>query len=435
MKYALALEYLEEAKSLGVVLGLESITELCRRLGNPQDELNFVHIAGTNGKGSIMAYVSTVLMKAGYKTGRYDVSPRMRDYREMIQVNGRMITKKAVGELTEVVKAASDSMVKDGLSHPTVVEMETAMGFLYFKQMGCQIVVLETGLGGLLDATNVVKNTLVAAFASISMDHMDFLGKTLDAIAEQKAGIIKPGCSVVTGLQEPEVMDVLREHAEDNNCDLIIADARNATKIRHGITKQQFDYCGLKNIEITLAGKCQISNCITAIEVIKALEVKGFPVSEKALRAGLKETRWDGRFTVLKKQPLFIVDGAHNEDAAKKLADSLRFYFTNKRIIYIMGVLRDKEYDKVIAETYSLADQIITLTPPGNPRALSAYDLAVAVKEYHPNVTAVDSVEEAVEIAELLTGKDDVIVAFGSLSFLGRLIDILEKKKGVKNGR
>ena len=169
--------------------------------------------------------------------------------------------------------------------------------------------------------------------------------------------------------------------------------------------------------------------------MIKALGAKGFPVSEKALRIGLRETRWDGRFTVLAKQPLFIVDGAHNEDAAKKLADSLRFYFTNKRIVYIMGVLRDKEYDKVIAETYSLADQIITLTPPGNPRALSAYDLAVAVREYHPNVTAVDSVEEAVEIAELLTGKDDVIVAFGSLSFLGRLMDILEKKKGAKNGR
>lgn len=435
MKYEQALEYLEKAKSLGVVLGLESITELCRRLGNPQEELKFVHIAGTNGKGSIMAYVSTVLMKAGYKTGRYDVSPRMRDYREMIQVNGRMITKKAVGELTEVVKAASDSMVEEGLPHPTVVEMETAMGFLYFKEMGCQIVVLETGLGGLLDATNVVKNTLVAAFASISMDHMDFLGKTLSAIAEQKAGIIKPGCSVVTGIQEPEVMEVLRKYAKNNDCDLIAADDRNATKVRYGITKQQFDYGGLKNIEITLAGKCQISNCVTAIEVLKALEAKGFPISEKALRSGLKETKWDGRFTVLKKQPLIIADGAHNEDAAKKLADSLRFYFTNKRIVYIMGVLRDKEYDKVIAETYSLADQIITLTPPGNPRALSAYDLAVAVREYHPNVTAVDSVEEAVEIAELLAGKDDVIVAFGSLSFLGRLMDILEKKKGARNGR
>jgi len=434
MKYEQALEYLEKMNIYGSVLGLETSKELCRRLGNPQDDLQFVHIAGTNGKGSILAYVSTVLTKAGYKTGRY-VSPTIRDYRERIQVNGRMITRKAVGELTELVKEACDAMVADGFPHPTVFEMETAMGFLYFKEMGCQIVVLETGLGGLLDSTNIIKNTLVAAFASISMDHMAILGKTLAEIAEQKAGIIKAGCEVVTGPQEPEVIEVLRKKAENNKCNLTIAATDSVLKVRSGIAKQQFEYAGYKNLEITLLGKCQIANCMTAIEVLKALERKGFVVPEKALRAGLKETKWDGRFTVLKKQPLFIADGAHNEDAAKKLADSLRFYFTNRRIIYIMGVLRDKEYEKVIAETYTLADQIITLTPPNNPRALSAYNLAVAVKEFHPNVTAVDSVEEAVEIAELFAGKDDVIVAFGSLSYLGRLMDILEKKKGAKNGR
>ena len=434
MKYEQALEYLEEMNQYGSVLGLETSVELCRRLGNPQDDLQFVHIAGTNGKGSILAYVSTVLVAAGYKTGRY-ISPTIRDYRERIQVNGRMITKKAVGELTERIKEAADAMVAAGFAHPTVFEMETAMSYLYFKQCGCQIVVLETGLGGVLDSTNIIKNTLVAAFASISMDHMAILGKTLTAIAEQKAGIIKKGCKVVTGLQKPEVLEVLKRYAGNNKCDFIIADVGEVTKTRYGIQKQQFTYKEFKNIEITLAGKCQIDNCVTAIEVIRALETQGFVVSEMALRKGLKETRWDGRFTVLQKQPLFIADGAHNEDAAKKLADSLRFYFTNRRIIYIMGVLRDKEYEKVIAETYMLADQIITLTPPDNPRALAAYDLAVAVKEFHPNVTAAGSVEEAVEIAKLLAGKEDVIVAFGSLSFLGRLMEILEKKKGVKNGR
>ena len=201
MKYEQALEYLEQMNIYGSVLGLKTSLELCRRLGNPQDNLQFVHIAGTNGKGSILAYVSTVLSAAGYKTGRY-VSPTIRDYRERIQVNGRMITKKAVGELAEQVKEVCDEMVADGFPHPTVFEIETAMGFLYFKQMGCQIVVLETGLGGLLDATNIIKNTLVAVFASISMDHMAILGKTITAIAEQKAGIIKAGCSVVTGCAE-----------------------------------------------------------------------------------------------------------------------------------------------------------------------------------------------------------------------------------------
>lgn len=433
MKYEQAMEYLEEMNRRGSVMGLESSRELCRRLGNPQETLQFVHIAGTNGKGSILAYVSTVLAAAGYRVGRY-ISPVIRDYRERIQINGRMITKKAVGELLEQVKAAAEAMTAEGLAQPTVFEMETAMAFLYFKQMECQIVVLETGLGGALDSTNIIENTLVAAFASISMDHMEILGKTLPAIAGQKAGIIKKGCRVVTGRQAPEVLKVLQQAAEEQECDFIVADASSAARIRCGILKQQFDYGGYKNLEITLAGKYQIDNCITAIEVIKALGEKGFPVTEKALRAGLRESRWEGRFTVIQKQPLFIVDGAHNEDAAKKLSDSIRFYFTNRRIIYIMGVLRDKEYEKILAETYSLADQIITLTPPGNPRALSAYELAVAAKGYHPNVTAVDSVEEAVEMAELLADKEGVIVAFGSLSYLGRLMNIKEKKKGVKHG-
>ena len=434
MKYEQAMEYLEEMNQYGSVLGLESSRELCRRLGDPQKELQFVHIAGTNGKGSILAYVSTVLAAAGYKTGRY-ISPVIRDYRERIQVNGHLITKKAVGDLMEQVRNAAESMVAEGLPQPTVFEMETVMAFLYFKQMGCQVVVLETGLGGALDSTNIIENTLVAAFASISMDHMAVLGKTLPAIAEQKAGIIKKGSWVVTGCQKPEVLEVLQRIAKENGCDFTVADISHATHIRHGMLKQQFHYAGYKNLEITLAGTCQIENCVTAIEVLKALEKKGFPVAEKTLRAGLKQTRWDGRFTVIQKRPLFIMDGAHNEDAAKKLADSIRFYFTNRRIIYIMGVLRDKEYEKILAETYSLAEQIITLTPPQNPRALSAYELAVAAKEYHPNVTAVDSVEEAVEMAELLAGKEGVIVAFGSLSYLGRLMDIMEKKKGVKHGR
>lgn len=431
MKYEQAMEYLEEMNQLGSVLGLKSCRELCRRLGDPQKDLKFVHIAGTNGKGSILAYISTVLTQAGYKTGRY-VSPTIRDYRERIQVNGRMITKKAVGELIEQIREAADSMTADGLAHPTVFEMETVMAFLYFKQMQCQIVVLETGLGGIEDATNVVENTLAAVFASISMDHMAILGKTLTAIAKKKAGIIKKGCKVITGAQESEVLEVLTQTAKEKGCDLICAGMSEVKKVKRSILKQQFDYKDFKNLEITLAGECQIPNCITALETLRVLEECGYPVPEKALRIGLKETSWEGRFSIIQKHPLFIIDGAHNEDAAKKLADSVRFYFTNRRIIYIMGVLKDKEYEKVLAETYMLADQIITLTPPENNRALSAYELARAASEFHPRVTTADSVEEAVEIAQLLAGKDDVILAFGSLSYLGRLLDVVEKRKGVR---
>lgn len=431
MNYEQAMRYLEEMNRYGSVPGLDTTRELCRRLGNPQEALQFVHIAGTNGKGSVLAYISTVLTQAGYRTGRY-ISPTIRDYRERIQVDGKMITKKVVGELMEQIKAEADRMAEEGMAHPTVFEMETAMAFLYFKQAGCRIVVLETGMGGLLDSTNVINNTLAAVFASVSMDHMAVLGKTLEEIAVQKAGIIKQNCSVVTGRQDPAVMDVLRQTAQEKGCSFIAVDSERAEKIKYGILKQQFSYGGYKNLEITLAGKCQIENCITALEALRVLEKKGFPVAETALRKGLKETRWDGRFSVIAKRPLFVIDGAHNEDAAKKLADSVRFYFTNRRIIYIMGVLKDKEYEKILAETYLYADQIITLTPPDNPRALSAYELAVAAGEYHPRVTAAGSVEEAVEMAELLSGREDVILAFGSLSYLGRLWEAVEKRKGVR---
>ena len=433
MKYEQAMTYIEEMKQYGIVPGLETIRELCRRLGNPQDALQFIHIAGTNGKGSVLAYVSTVLTAAGYQTGRY-ISPVIRDYRERIQINGRLITKKAVGELMGQIKEAADAMVSDGFSRPTVFEMETAMAFLYFKQQSCDIVVLETGMGGLLDSTNIIKNTLAAVFTSIGMDHMDQLGKTLSEIAVQKSGIIKEGCHVISALQAPEAMQALCGTAQEKGCALTVADAKNAQKIRYGMTKQQFHYGDWKNLEITLAGRYQIENCVTAIETLKALSVKGFFVPEAALRTGLKETKWDGRFTVIAKNPLFVIDGAHNEDAAKKLADSIRFYFTNRRIIYIIGVLKDKEYEKILAQTYAYADQIITLTPPGTERALPAYELALAAREYHPRVTAAGSVEEAVEMARLLAGREDVILAFGSLSFLGRLMDVEERRKGKKNG-
>lgn len=428
MKYQEALEYIDSLKNYGIVPGLDSIRELCRRLGDPQEQLQFVHIAGTNGKGSVLAYVSTVLKCAGYKVGRY-ISPTIREYRERIQVNSRMITQKTLCELLEKVKKVCDGMVSDGLPHPTPFEVETALGFLYFVREKCDLVVLETGMGGRLDATNVIRHTQVAVLASISMDHMQYLGKTLTAIAGEKAGIMKEGCRVVTIQQDEEVMAVLRSKAEQLQLPLIVAGSEQAKKIRYGLEKQRFDYGDRKDLEIHLAGRCQISNAVLAIEVCRALEDCGYEISEKALRQGLAETRWPGRFTVLGRKPLFVVDGAHNEDAAKKLAESIEFYFTNKRIIYIMGILKDKEYEKIIALTAQYADQILTVAAPGNPRAMSSYELAQEVAKVHPRVTAVDSLEEAVEISHLLAGKEDVILAFGSLSYLGQLMEIMEARE------
>lgn len=424
MKYQEALAFIEKITGLGIVPGLDSIKELCRELGNPQDALKFIHIAGTNGKGSTLAFISTILQSAGYRVGRY-VSPTIFEYRERIQVDGKMISKVVLGELMEQVKAACEQMVTRGLSQPTPFEVETALAFLYFQKKKCDIVVLETGMGGLYDATNLITTTQVAVITSVGMDHMQFLGNTVEKIAGQKAGIIKNGCYTICMKQNEAVMQVVEQAANEKQAKLVVADAEQAFKVRYGVEKQQFDYAGMKNLTIALAGKHQIANAVVAIEAVTALKQKGFSVSEQAIRDGLASTRWPGRFTVVSKKPLFIVDGAHNEDAAQKLANSIEFYFTNRRIIYIMGILKDKEYDKVISLTHKYADQIITVTPPNNPRAMHAYDLAKEIAKVHKAVTAVDSLEEAVEMSRLLAGKDDVIIAFGSLSYLGRLMDIL----------
>lgn len=433
MNYREATEYIEELQQYGSVLGLDSMRELCSRLGNPQDELRFVHIAGTNGKGSVLAYVSTILKEAGYRVGRY-LSPTITDYRERFQIDGRFITQSGLCKYLERVKEAAEAMAAEGKPHPTPFEVETAVAFLYFLDKKCDIVVLETGLGGALDATNVVKTTVAAVFASISMDHMAILGDTLEKIALVKAGIMKDRCYVVTARQDPAVAKILKQAALLRKCKLYTADAERAKQVFYGVTKQRFTYAGYKNLEISMLGKFQIENAVVAVETIQVLAKAGFPVKEEALRRGLLLTSWPGRFSVIGKKPLFIADGAHNEDASRRLAESLQFYFAEKKMIFILGMLKDKEYEKVINNTCNMAEHIITVTPPIRERAMPAYELAQAVRECNGNVTVADSVPEAVEIAYLLAGreKDAVIVAFGSLSYLGELMKVVEHRDTIR---
>ena len=433
MNYKEAMAYVEELGQYGSIMGLASMRELCARLGNPQNQLKFVHIAGTNGKGSILAYVSTVLLRAGYKVGRY-ISPAVSDYRERFQIDGKMITQSGLCKYMEPVREVAEAMAAEGMQHPTAFEVETAVAFLYFLDKKCEIVVLETGLGGATDATNVVETTLVAAFASISRDHMGILGESVEEIATVKSGIIKNKCCVVSAKQSPEVMKVLRQVALLRKARFYTADAGRAKNVRYGVTKQSFSYDKYKDLAITMLGQFQIENAVAAVEIINVLGKLGFPVKEEHLRQGLLETRWRGRFDIIGKKPLFIADGAHNEDAARRLAESIRFYFSGRRIIYIMGMLKDKEYDKVILDTFNLAEHIITVTPSDSGRALHAYDLAKAVSEFHSSVTVADSVQEAVEIAYLLAGQDKetVIIAFGSLSYLGELIKVVEHRDTIR---
>ena len=425
------LDFMEELKKSGIVPGLGSIKELCRRLGNPQDAFPCIHIAGTNGKGSVLAYLSSVYKTAGYRVGAFS-SPAVFKSQETIRVDGKNMTKKAYAEGLEKIKEAVEAIKADGLPAPTAFEAETALAFFYFADKKCDIVMLETGMGGREDATNLITRTLAAVLMPIGMDHMQFLGRTLDKIAYQKAGIIKKGCVAVSAVQQEEAAAEIRKEAEKQGCSCIFATVPE--KIKYGLKKQKFTYRDAfgtlhKDMEITIPGVCQAENAAVAIEVVEALNrQKSFYVSDENLRRGLLETSWPGRFEVLREKPYFVIDGAHNEPAAKKLVQSVSAYFSNKRIIYIMGMLKDKEYEKVAEITYPYADQIITVTPPENKRALSAMDLAAAVSAYHPRVTTAGSVEEAVEMAYLLAGKEDVILCFGSLSFLGRVRDILGKQ-------
>lgn len=422
-------EYIESLQSLGSHLGLQSIRELCKRLGNPQDQLKFIHIAGTNGKGSILAMVSETLAACGYKTGRY-ISPTISDYRERFQINGRMIAKKSLCEYVEQLKLVCDEMVADGLDHPTSFELETALAFLYFKDKACDVVVLETGMGGETDATNLITTTMIAVFASISMDHMQFLGKNLSEIARVKAGIIKEGIPVVSACQEDVVKKVLGQVCEEKQAQLYMVDE---TQIKFlGKTKDgiKFTYKNHKQMKLSLRGLYQMGNAAVALEVLDCLQKDfGYVISEEKIKQTFTVVNWQGRFEQIANKPDFYIDGAHNEAAAKSLAQTLEFYFTNRKIIYIMGVLKDKEYDKIIETTYPFADSIITVKTPNNPRAMDAYELAKEVSGYHNRVTAADSLEEAVEMAYLMAGNEGVIVAFGSLSYLGELKAIIKNER------
>lgn len=427
MTYEEARKYLEDCNRYAGELTLEPLREMLRRLGDPQEGLRFVHIAGTNGKGSVLAYVSTVLKEAGYRVGRY-ISPTIFSYRERIQVNEESISREDLVRLTERIRAVGDPMLAEGLRHPTMFEAETALAFLYFAEQKCDLVVLECGMGGRTDATNVIRNTEAAVLASISRDHMGFLGDTLSEIAGNKAGIIRPGCTAVTIKQKPEAERAIREQAEACGCPVVTADPEQVTGRKRGLFLQSFDYKSRKQMEIALSGEHQFENAALALEVIDVLKEKGYEIPEEAVRAGFRKTTWAGRFSVAAREPYFIVDGAHNRDAAEKLAGTIENYLKGKRLIYIVGVLADKDYDAVIEKTAGYASEIITVMTPDNERALPAEELAKAVAVYNPRVQAAESVEDAVNRAYSLAGKDDVILAFGSLSYLGELIQSVQKR-------
>lgn len=418
MNYEEAREYLDQVSKGGSVLGLDNMRELLKRLGNPQDSLKFVHISGTNGKGSVLAYLSTVFKEAGYRTGRY-ISPTLFSYREKIQVNEKFIGREDLSRLTEKVKAAAEEMQNCAAGDPTIFEIETALAFLYFVEQKCDIVILETGLGGALDATNVITTPVMEVIASISMDHMEFLGDTLGKIAYQKAGIIKPDTSVVSAMQQPEAMEVICNVCRERDCTFQAVDPEQIKDISYGYEGQSFSYKNWENIKISLMGSYQIKNAALALEAINALRKLGYDLKDRAVYQGMKKAVWKGRFTLISKDPVILMDGAHNPAAAEELVRSLKLYYAGKKFYYIFGMFRDKDYAQVIRLTAPMAEHIITVQTPGNPRALPAAELKGAVAEVNPSVEAAESLRMAVNQVMERIDSDSVVVIFGSLSFLG----------------
>lgn len=426
MTYEQARHWLDQVAKGGSVLGLEAEQCLLKELGDPQDHLKFIHIAGTNGKGSILAYLSTILKEAGYRVGRY-ISPTLFSYRERIQINEVYISREAVCRLVSQIRSAVQRLADAGKPTPTIFEVETAMAFLYFAEEGCDLVTLETGMGGDTDATNVIRTTVLEVLASISMDHMEYLGDTLAQIAEHKTGIIKPDTTVVSTLQQPEAMDVIEKAAARQHAKLCVADWREATDIHYGLERQSFSYGSWKNLEISLGGSYQIKNAVTALAAAEALQELGYIIPEAAIRSGFQKTVWNGRFTVLRRDPLVIIDGAHNPDGAQELQTSILTCLKGKKIYGICGVFRDKDYRKVMQKITPLLEEVTAIQTPDNPRALPAADLAEAIRAYQPHVSAQKDIAAAVEGAVAKAKESDgAVLAFGSLSFLGEIRKTVE---------
>lgn len=418
MDYLQSREYLNGLSAKGSVLGLSRMRALLELLGNPQNELKFIHISGTNGKGSVLAYLSTILTGAGYRTGRY-ISPTLFSYRERIQVDEKVIEKESLAVHVTAIAEAIEKMQAKGEDIPTLFEAETAMAFLFFKEKQCDIVVLETGLGGTQDATNVINTPVLEIITSISMDHTAILGDTLEKIAAEKAGIIKPDTIVVSAAQQPEAEKVITKTCRERNCTCQIVSLLDISDICCGYERQSFSYRSWNNVVISLAGSYQIQNAALALEAVTALRKTGFSLSDRQVYDGLLNTRWRGRFTVIQKNPTVIMDGAHNPAAAKELQSSLKLYFKGKKLYYIFGIFQDKDYQKVIELTAPLAEHIITVETRDNPRAMPAKALAEAVAAVNPSVEAADSIQQAVSKTMSLAEQEDAVIIFGSLSFLG----------------
>ena len=408
-----AIEYIHSVCWKGSIPGLGRTQALLEKMGNPEKKLKFVHIAGTNGKGSTAAMTASILRKAGYRTGLY-TSPYIYRFHERMQVDGVMISHEEIVEITNYVKPFADSMEET----PTEFELVTCIAFEFFKRKGCDIVVLEVGLGGALDSTNVIDCPEVAVITNIGLDHTDVLGNTLEEIALNKAGIIKENGHAVIYRGVPSVEAVFEQVCAQKNTQLKKADFAGLSLKSHDLFEQVFDCGQYKDLHLPLLGDHQLHNAAVVLSVAETLIEKGWNISRENIYDGIRDVSWPGRFDIVTRDPLFIIDGGHNPQCLEALVKNIQDYLSDRRIIAITGVLADKDYGDMYKPVLPYIEQFVCVTPP-NPRRLPAQELAQHLTAVGAVATACEDIPAGVQKAKELAGNDGVVLCFGSLYTIG----------------
>ena len=423
MNYNECIHYLEEEVGFGSVPGLERIQALCDKLGNPEQGLSVIHVAGTNGKGSAVAMLSSILQAAGYRVGTY-TSPHLDRYNERFMIDGQEISNEDFAAEITLMKNICDELAAEGQVVPTLFEIVTGAAFHYFYQQKVDILILEVGLGGKYDATNIIPAPLLSLIMSISIDHTDFLGDSIEKIAAEKAGIIKKNCPVVLYSQSKMVYNIMWTKAQELNAPLYCPENTVIHISSQSLTGTVFsvktDFLDMKDLELPLLGSYQIGNCITVLEACAVLRERGLLLSDADIRAGLKNARWAGRMEVCGTDPLILLDGAHNADGIQQLANSIQTYFHEKKVTLILGVLGDKEYDKMAEFILPHADSVI-LTEPHSERKLDVFSLARSISNHEGAIYTEKEIEAAFEKALAITPADGIILCCGSLYMIGAM--------------
>jgi len=425
MTFCEALDYIHSLLKFGIHPGLSRMDTLLQILGNPHKNIKCVHVAGTNGKGSTSTAISNVLIEAGYNVGLY-TSPYVTDFLERVQYNGKPIDKELFSQCVEIIKPEIEKMSEDG-AQITEFEALTATAFLCFSKLNVDVLVLEVGLGGRLDATNVIPTPLVNVITSLSLDHTGVLGDTIEQIATEKCGIIKPNGTLVCSYNQPEsAMNVINTICNERNNTLVIPEQSEVEVTEQSIFGMHFNY---KNwaYETSMSGTHQVQNMTTVIEAVNVLKTKGYNITEQNIKDGIKKTILPARVEVISKKPLVILDGGHNEDGAKAFYNAVKECFdSNKKLFVIAGMMNDKAVEDSLKPLISKADTFVAVTPE-NPRAMKAEALSEIAKKYCHNVICCDNSNSSLDLIKPGITENDMLFVVGSLYLAGEVRNKLLK--------